>query len=54
LSRRNVVSAPCRSFQISAVADDTFLNRFAAVVRNRTAAKGDSTTLVVRRWIQCA
>ncbi len=25
-----------------------------AVVRSRTAAKGDSTTFVVRRWRQCS
>ena len=32
-----------------AVACSTFLKRFAAAVRSRTAANGDSTTLVVRR-----
>jgi hypothetical protein len=35
-----------------AVPFSTFLNRLAAVVRSRTAAKGDSTILVVRRGTQ--
>jgi hypothetical protein len=41
-------------FQITAVAFSTFLNRFAAEVPNRTAAKGDPTTLAVRRCFQCS
>ena len=32
----------------------TRLSRFPAVVRSRTAAKGDSTTFVVRRCCQCS
>jgi hypothetical protein len=39
---------------MTAVAFSTFLNRFAAAVRSRTAANGDSTTFVVRRCFQCA
>ena len=35
-----------------AVAQSTFVKRVAAVVRRRTAANGDSTTVVVRRWRQ--
>src|SRR4029079_4901759 len=54
LSRRKVDSATCNSFQINAVAFSTFLKRLAAVVRSRTVAKGDSTTLVVRMWDQCS
>ena len=42
------------SFQMRAVAKSTFLKRLAAVVRSRTAANGDSTTFVVRRWRQCS
>ena len=37
-----------------AVADSTRLYRLPAVVRRRTAAKGDSTTFVVRRCRQCS
>lgn len=54
LSRRKVFSAPWRTFQLIAVAASALLNRFAAVVRNRTAAKGNSITFVVRRWRQCS
>lgn len=36
------------------MADSTRLSRFPAVVRSRTAANEDSTTLVVRRCRQCA
>src|SRR5215813_8866469 len=54
LSRRKVDSATCNSFQITAVAFSTFLNRFAAVVRSRTVANGDSTTLLVRKCTQCS
>lgn len=36
-----------------AVVHSTFSRRFAAEVRSRTAAKGDSTTFVVRRCRQC-
>src|SRR6185295_19413404 len=49
LSLRNVDSASCNSFQINAVAFSTFLKRLAAVVRSRTVANGDSTTLLVRK-----
>jgi hypothetical protein len=49
LSCRNVDSATCNIFQINAVACSTSLNRLAAVVRNRTVAKGDSTTLEILR-----
>ena len=51
LSFRNRFSATMRSFQISAVAPSTFLNRLAAEVRSRTAANGLSTTFVVRRCL---
>jgi len=51
-SRRNLFSATGSILKITAVAFSTFLNRLAASVRSRSAAKGDSTTLVVRRWIQ--
>src|SRR5262249_25186039 len=54
LSRRKVDSATCNIFQINAVAFSTFLNRLAAVVRSRTVAKGDSITLLVRKWGQCS
>jgi len=37
-----------------AVAFSTRLHRLAAVVRNRTAANGDSIGFVVRRSLQCA
>ena len=53
MSFRNRFSATMRSFQISAVAPSTFLNRLAADVRSRTAANGLSTTFVVRRCLQC-
>jgi hypothetical protein len=49
LRYRNVVSATCSTVQIIAVAESTFLNRFTAVARRRTAAKGDATTFVDRR-----
>ena len=49
LSRRKVFSATWSTFQIIAGAESTFFNRFAAVVRRRTAATGDSTTFVVRQ-----
>src|SRR4029434_7206264 len=54
LSRRKVDSATCNTFQINAVAFSTFLKRLAAVVRNRTVANGDSTTLLVRKCGQCS
>jgi hypothetical protein len=54
LTYRKVVSATWRTLQLRAVAESTFLNHLAAVVRSRTASKGDSTTLVVRRWRQCS
>jgi hypothetical protein len=54
LRRRKVLSAIWSTFQIIAVAESTFLKRLAAVVRSRTAAKGDSTMFVVRRWRQCS
>lgn len=41
-------------FERIAVALATFLDRFAAAVRSRTAAHGDSTGFVVRRGFQCA
>src|SRR3989441_12338691 len=47
--RRNVFSAMSSVFQITAVAFFTFLNRLAAAVRSRTAAKGDSTGFDVRK-----
>jgi len=53
-SFRDFVSATNSSFQITAVAFAPFLNRFAASVRNLSAANGDSITLVVRRCRQCA
>jgi hypothetical protein len=37
-----------------AVAESTFVKRLAALVRSRAAAKGDSTTFVVRKWRQCS
>jgi hypothetical protein len=49
LSRRKVCSASWSIFRIMAAAESTFLNGFAAVGRNQTTAKGDSTTFVVRR-----
>ncbi len=52
--RRNVFSAMSSVFQITAVAFSTFLNRLAAAVRSRTAAKGDSTGFDVRRCFQCS
>ena len=45
-SRRNVRSAISSVFQMTAVAFSTFLYRFAALVRKRTAANGDSTGFV--------
>ena len=45
-------SADC--FQITAVAFSTFLYRFAAAVRRRTMAKGDSIGFEVRQCFQCA
>ena len=39
---------------MTAVAFGTCLYRFAAAVRSRTAAKGDSTRFVVGRCFQCA
>ena len=45
---------PCQYVNTMAVAESTFLKRLAAAVRSRTAAKGDSTTFVVRRWRQCS
>lgn len=53
LRRRNAGSAICKTFQISVVADSIRLERLPTVVRRRTAAKGDSTTFVVRRCDQC-
>ena len=53
-SLRKRLSATIKVFQITATAFSTFLNRFAALVRRRTAAKGDSTTFVVRRCVQCS
>jgi hypothetical protein len=41
-------------FQITAIVFSTFLKRLAAAVRNRTAAKGDSTGSDVRRCFQCS
>src|SRR5438093_8443335 len=52
LSFRKVCSAISKVFQMTAVAFATFLNRFAAVVRSRTAANGDSIGFVVRRCFQ--
>src|SRR5262247_3214248 len=46
--RRKVFSAMSSVFQITAVAFSTFLNRLAAAVRSRTAAKGDSTGFAVQ------
>jgi hypothetical protein len=48
--RRNVRSAISSVFQITAVAFSTFLYRFAAAVRKRTAAKGDSIGFEVPPW----
>ena len=48
-SRRNVRFAMSSVFQMTAVAFSTRLNRLAAVVRRRTAAKGDSIGFVVLR-----
>jgi len=48
-SRRNRFWATIRIFQITGVARSTFVNRWAASVRSRNAAKGDSTTFVVRK-----
>jgi hypothetical protein len=39
---------------MTAVAFSTFLYRFAAAVRSRTAAKGGSIGFDVRRCFQCA
>ena len=52
MTLRDRFSATKSSFQISAVALSTRLKRFAAVVLSRTAAKGLSTTFVVRRCFQ--
>ncbi len=49
-----VRSATSNVFQMTAVAFSTRLNRLAAVVRSRTAAKGDSIGFVVRRCFQCS
>ena len=54
LSFRKRCSATRSNRQMIAVAFSTFLKRFAAEVRSRTAANGDSTTLVVRRCRQCS
>jgi hypothetical protein len=51
-SFRKLFSSTISSFQIIEVAFSTRLYRFAALVRNRTAAKGLSTGLVVRRCVQ--
>ena len=48
MRRRKRRSATSNIFHTTAVAFSTFLNRFAASVRRRKAAKGDSTGLVVR------
>ena len=45
--RRNFRSATNNIFHTTAVALATFLNRFAASVRSRNAANGDSITLLV-------
>src|SRR5262245_63033227 len=56
--RRRIESpeSPLRHHQYppdNAVAFATFLYRFAASVRRRTAANGDSITFVVRKCFQC-
>jgi len=53
-SLRKCCSTTSKAFQMSVVAFSTFLKRFAADVRSRTAANGDSMTFVVRRCFQCA
>ena len=52
-SLRNVFSATHSNFQMRAQALSTRLKRFAALVRSRTEANGDSMMLVVRRCFQC-
>jgi hypothetical protein len=48
-SRRTLGSAISSVFQITAAAFSTFLYRFVAAVRKRTAAKDESTGFAVRR-----
>ena len=53
LSAREDLCATISSFQVIAWALSIFLKRRETSLLSRTALKGDSIMLVVRRWIQC-